>query len=370
MCSTQKKIIHVDMDSFYASVEMRDNPELRDKPIAVGGPAEKRGVLCTCNYLAREYGVRSAMATGYAQKLCPNLVLVPVNMAKYKAVSEKIHAVFHEYTDLIQPLSLDEAYLDVTDTPQCRGSATLIAEEIRKKIYETTGLTASAGVAPNKFLAKIASDLNKPNGQYVVTPDAIDQFMIPLPVEKIFGVGKVAFKRLTELGITTCGDLQQLSLEDLHSKLGNWGANLYNLSRGIGSTTVETSRNRKSISQERTFHKDMPGNLTVLQPSIEKVFEILNAYIDRYQENQTIPVKIRKSSIKLKFSDFTQTTVERDFGSYSLENFMTLMQEGLTRNDLDIRLIGLGVKVDSELDKIEYAQVDMFIDDEVSTKIE
>ncbi|MGL1903328.1 MAG: DNA polymerase IV [Fibrobacterales bacterium] len=360
MCSTQKKIIHVDMDSFYASVEMRDNPKLRDKPIAVGGPAEKRGVLCTCNYLAREFGVRSAMATGYAQKLCPQLVLVPVNMDKYKTESERIHVIFKEYTELIQPLSLDEAYLDVTDSTQCMGSATLIAEEIRRKIFEATGLTASAGVAPNKFLAKIASDLNKPNGQYVVTPDAIDQFMLPLPVEKIFGVGKVAQKRLKQLGIDTCGDLQQLSLEELHSKLGNWGANLYNLSRGIGSAKVETHRNRKSISQERTFHKDMEGQLSLLRPSVEKVYEILTSYILHYQERQSVPVKMRKSSIKIKFSDFTQTTVERDFGSYSLENFLELMQEGLGRKSLDIRLIGLGVKVDSDLDQIEYAQVDMF----------
>ncbi|MGL1935987.1 MAG: DNA polymerase IV [Fibrobacterales bacterium] len=366
MCSALKKIIHVDMDSFYASVEMRDNPELRDKPIAVGGPAEKRGVLCTCNYLAREFGVRSAMATGYAQKLCPQLVLVPVNMDKYKAESKKIHAIFGEYTQLIQPLSLDEAYLDVTDTTQCQGSATLIAEEIRRKIFETTDLTASAGIAPNKFLAKISSDLNKPNGQYVIIPDAIEQFMIPLPVEKIFGVGKVAQKRLKELGIDTCGDLQKLTLEELHHKLGNWGANLYNLSRGIGSATVETSRNRKSISQERTFHKDMEGELSVLRPSIEKVYDILSSYISRYQGRQSVPVKMRKSSIKIKFSDFTQTTVERDFGSYSLENFLELMREGLTRKSLDVRLVGLGVKVDSALDQIEHAQIDMFEGSEVA----
>ncbi len=360
MCTNQKKIIHIDMDSFYASVEMRDNPELRDKPIAVGGPADKRGVLCTCNYLAREFGVKSAMATGYAMKLCPQLVLVPVNMAKYKAESQKIHAVFRRYTELIEPLSLDEAYLDVTDCTQCQGSATLIAQEIREAIYAETGLTASAGVAPNKLIAKISSDLNKPNGQYVVAPADIDNFMIGLPIEKIWGVGKVSLKKLKEHGLHTCGEVQQLSMEELHDKLGNWGVSLYKRSRGIGSNEVQTSRVRKSISQERTFSQDQAGEISQLRPSIEKVYSILSQYIERYTEKIEMPIKIRKSYIKIKFSDFTQTTVERNFNSFTLENFVHLMEEGLERKQMHVRLIGLGVKVDSELDTIENAQLDLF----------
>ena len=206
--SATRKIIHCDCDCFYAAVEMRDDPSLQNYPIAVGGKSDRRGVVATCNYKAREYGVRSAMPTGQALKLCPDLVVVPGTMAKYREASMKIRQIFYRYTDKVEPLSLDEAFLDVTDCTQCSGSATLIAEEIRRAIAEEVGVTASAGVASNKFLAKVASDLNKPDGQYVITPQNIAAFVQQLEVKRINGVGKVTNEKLSRLGVKTCGDLQ------------------------------------------------------------------------------------------------------------------------------------------------------------------
>jgi DNA polymerase-4 len=252
-----KKIIHIDMDCFYAAIEMRDNPRLKNKPVAVGGNPEKRGVICSCNYIARKFGVHSAMATAKALRICPKLILLPVNMEKYRAASEKIHKIFRSFTDIIEPLSLDEAYLDVTDCKHFCGSATLIAKSIRDKINWQLKLTASAGVAPNKLLAKIASDWNKPNGQLVITPENIESFISSLPVKKIFGVGKVTAEKLTKLGIKTCADLQKISLHDLIKRFGNFGAQLYELCRGIDNREVKPNRIRKSLSVEETFMQDL-----------------------------------------------------------------------------------------------------------------
>jgi DNA polymerase-4 len=207
----QRKIIHIDMDCFYAAVETRDNPDLQGKPVAIGGSANKRGVLSTCNYEARTFGLHSAMLTATALQRCRQLVLLPVNMQKYRQASTQIHQIFHRYTDLIEPLSLDEAYLDVTDNTDCQGSASLLAKQIRSEIEQELRLTASAGIAPNKFLAKIASDWHKPNGQFVIPPEAIEEFMIELSVKKIPGVGKVTAEKLHKLGISTCGQLQNIS---------------------------------------------------------------------------------------------------------------------------------------------------------------
>lgn len=204
-----RKIIHVDMDCFFAAVEMRDNPALRDIPIAIGGSRERRGVISTANYPARKFGVRSAMPTGMALKLCPHLTLLPGRYEAYKEASRQIQAIFSRYTSLIEPLSLDEAYLDVTDSTHCHGSATLIAQEIRQTIFTELQLTASAGIAPVKFLAKIASDLNKPNGQYVITPADVPEFLRTLPLGKIPGVGKVSAAKLEAMGLRTCEDVQK-----------------------------------------------------------------------------------------------------------------------------------------------------------------
>ena len=210
-----RKIIHIDMDSFYASVEVRDNPQLKGLPIAVGGSAQTRGVLATCSYEARKFGIHSAMPVSMALRKCPELIILPVRMTIYKEVSAHIHAIFLQYTDLVEPLSLDEAYLDVTDVTLCKNSATLMAKQIRQEILATQGLTASAGIAPNKFLAKVASDWNKPNGQKVITPDEVDEFVHQLPVNCISGVGKVTAKHMTALNLKTCGDLQALGPDKL-----------------------------------------------------------------------------------------------------------------------------------------------------------
>ena len=218
-----RKIIHVDMDCFYAQVELRDRPELRGKPVAVGGCPDNRGVISTADYVARKYGVRSAMSAAYAMKICPHLTIIHQGFQKYKLESEKIREVFCRYTNLIEPLSLDEAFLDVTESTECEGSATFLARKIRSEIFAETGLTASAGIASNKFLAKIASDWKKPNGQFTVHPNDIDKFMVDLKVEKIFGVGKVTAKKMNSLGIYTCYDLQGLSHSDLIRNFGKWG---------------------------------------------------------------------------------------------------------------------------------------------------
>ncbi len=228
-----RKIIHIDMDCFYAAIEMRDDPSLRSIPIAVGGSADRRGVISTANYEARRYGVHSAMSTAIALRLCPQLKVVSGRMALYKETSIHIRKIFARYTDLIEPLSLDEAYLDVTDCSQLHGSATLIAEAIRQQIFDELQLTASAGIAPIKFLAKIASDMNKPNGQFVITPQNIDQFILTLPLRKIPGVGKVTAQKLADMGLTTCADVQNYDVVTLIKSMGKFGQVLWERCHGI-----------------------------------------------------------------------------------------------------------------------------------------
>lgn len=233
-----RKIIHVDMDCFFAAVEMRDNPALRDIPIAIGGSRERRGVISTANYPARKFGVRSAMPTGMALKLCPHLTLLPGRFDAYKEASNHIREIFSRYTSRIEPLSLDEAYLDVTDSVHCHGSATLIAQEIRQTIFNELQLTASAGVAPVKFLAKIASDMNKPNGQFVITPAEVPAFLQTLPLAKIPGVGKVSAAKLEAMGLRTCGDVQKCDLVMLLKRFGKFGRILWERSQGLTSATL------------------------------------------------------------------------------------------------------------------------------------
>ncbi len=228
-----RKIIHIDMDCFYAAVEMRDNPNFRSRPLAVGGHEKQRGVISTCNYEARKFGVRSAMPTAQALKLCPSLLVVPGRMQVYKEVSTHIRSIFSRYTHLIEPLSLDEAYLDVTDSTQCHGSATLIAEAIRRDIWNELQLTASAGVAPIKFLAKVASDMNKPNGQFVIPPEQVQSVIDTLPLQKIPGVGKVSLEKLNQAGLYVCQDVKNSDYRQLLKQFGRLGASLWQRSRGI-----------------------------------------------------------------------------------------------------------------------------------------
>lgn len=267
-----RKIIHVDMDCFFAAVEMRDNPALRDIPIAIGGSRVQRGVISTANYPARKYGVRSAMPTAMALKLCPHLTLLPGRFDAYKEASSHIQEIFSRYTSLIEPLSLDEAYLDVTHSVHCHGSATLMAQEIRQTIFNELNLTASAGVAPVKFLAKIASDLNKPNGQYVITPEEVPAFLKTLPLSKIPGVGKVSAAKLESMGLRTCEDVQRSDLALLLKRFGKFGRVLWERSQGIDDRDVNNERLRKSVGVERTLSK-----ISMTGPSVKPLLR--NSFI-------------------------------------------------------------------------------------------
>src|SRR5690554_5720064 len=260
-----RKIIHCDCDCFYAAIEMRDDSTLRGRPLAVGGTSDQRGVVATCNYEAREFGIRSAMSTAAALRRCPDLLVVPPRMDVYREVSQQIHRIFRAYTPLIEPLSLDEAYLDVTHANACRGSATLIAEQIRTQVRETLGITLSAGIAPNKFLAKIASDWNKPDGQFEVLPAQLDAFVAALPLVRIPGIGPAQDKRLALYKLRTCADVRQWPLTELVRTFGRTGALLYERSRGIDHRPLSQERVRKSVSVECTFARDLHSAEECLQ---------------------------------------------------------------------------------------------------------
>ncbi|WP_018983788.1 DNA polymerase IV [Salinimonas chungwhensis] len=340
-----RKIIHIDMDCFYAAVEMRDNPALRDVPIAIGGSSEHRGVVSTCNYPARKYGVRSAMATAYALRLCPDLVLVKGRMELYSQESQKIRAIFSDYTDLIEPLSLDEAYLDVSGSTHCNGSATLIAEEIRRRIHSELGLTASAGVASCKFVAKVASDENKPDGICVITPDKLDEFVKTMPLGKIPGVGKVTLQKLQRMGLNTCGDIRQYPFERIQKELGKFGAVLWDRAHGVDDRPVNVSRKRKSIGVERTLHEDIHSLQhcrDMLPTLLEKLYQRIKAHEAKHTRGKA--VRIRTQGVKLKFNDFQLTTVENRHHKLDEAFFDELLQQAYLRAaGRGIRLVGVHI---------------------------
>ncbi|MEZ8721156.1 DNA polymerase IV [Vibrio pomeroyi] len=344
MCSSGqekvRKIIHVDMDCFYAAVEMRDNPSYRNRPLAVGGHEKQRGVLSTCNYEARKFGVRSAMPTGKALQLCPNLLVVPGRMSVYVEISKKIREIFSRYTSVIEPLSLDEAFLDVTDSKQCHGSATLIAESIRRDIWNELNLTASAGIAPIKFLAKVASDMNKPNGQFVIPPQDVQAVIDELPLEKIPGVGKVSIEKLHQAGFFTCKDIKESDYRDLLLKFGRQGASLWKRSHGIDDREVIIERERKSVGVERTFTQNISTYAECWQVIEDKLFPELETRLEKASPSKAII----KQGIKLKFADFQQTTIEHIHASLDREHFKELLSEILKRQQgREIRLLGLSV---------------------------
>jgi len=286
-----RKIIHIDMDAFYASVEQRDEPELRGKPVIVGWPGE-RSVVCAASYEARKFGVHSAMPSSRARRICPDAVFIPPNFNKYSDVSQQIRGIFERHSALVEPLSLDEAFLDVTTELTGIPTATETAETIRREIREETHLTASAGVAPNKFLAKIASDWNKPDGLFVIRPHQVEAFLSTLPVRKIPGVGKATEKVLIDMAIATVGDLQRYSESELVDRFGKWGTRLWQLSRGIDESPVQPSRKRKSWSSENTFQHDI---------SLEEVANYIRseahslwaALSERKLTGRTVTVKLR-----------------------------------------------------------------------------
>ncbi|HSD17809.1 MAG TPA: DNA polymerase IV [Thermomonas sp.] len=296
----QRKIIHVDMDAFYASVEQRDDPSLRGKPVVVAWRGA-RSVVCAASYEARVFGVRSAMPAVRAERLCPDAVFVPPDFARYKAVSRQVREIFERHTDLVEPLSLDEAYLDVSAPKQDLGSATAIAMSIRDAIRAETRLTASAGIAPNKFLAKIASDWNKPDGQFVLRPQHVDAFLAPLPVGKLPGVGRVMEAKLAELGITTCSDLRRHGVDALERRFGRWGRRLHELASGIDERRVQPERPTLQISAEDTFAEDLP--LDALEEHIRRLAS--KAWAGYLRERERHPDRIARTVVlKLKTSDF------------------------------------------------------------------
>ena len=345
------------MDCFYAAVEVRENAALRGKPIAVGGAGVQRGVIATCSYEARAYGVHSAMPTSRALRLCPQLILLPVQMSLYKEVSARIQALFYQYTDLVEPLSLDEAFLDVSDSEHCRGSATLIAKEIRDRIFSTERITASAGIASNKFLAKVASDWNKPNGQRVVRPQDVDAFVRELPVTKIFGVGKVTGQRLADMGVESCEDLQALPEARLREHFGVFGTRLYELARGIDNRPVSTNRTPKSLSVEETYSEDLPGLARCLL-EVPVLFDEFTQRLARTQKRMNL--RPRTLFVKLRFDDFETTTIQMTGITPTEQGFAYLIKQAWQRGKRPVRLIGLGVQF-SPLGMPEQLELPIFI---------
>lgn len=333
-----RKIIHVDMDAFYASVEQHDNPSLKGKPIAVGGG--HRGVVSAASYEARKFGVRSAMPSKTAREKCPHLIFVPPRFARYKEISKKIREIFYEYTDLVEPLSLDEAYLDVTENKKGIESANQIAREIRQKIFEQTGLTASAGISVNKFLAKVASDINKPNGQKTIHPDKIEEFLEELPVEKFYGVGKVTANKMFSLGIFKGKDLKKKSLDELIKLFGKSGAYYYNVVRGIHNSEVKPHRIQKSVAVERTFFEDIFDE----QQIQEKLQSLSTELHHRLQRNNILG---RSLTLKIKYKDFSLFTRSMTKEEYftSEEEYFNISKKlwELRPFDKPVRLLGLSL---------------------------
>ena len=336
---TSRKIIHVDMDAFYASVAQLDNPELKGKAIAVGGSTE-RGVISAASYEARKYGVRSAMSSVQAKKLCPHLIFVSHQFDRYKEVSKQVKEIFYEYTDLVEPLSLDEAYLDVTINKKGNPSATLIAQEIRAKILKKTGLTASAGISINKFIAKVASDYNKPNGQKTIPPVEVISFLENLDIKKFYGVGKVTQKKMYDLGIYMGKDLKSKSASFLEEKFGKAGPHYYHIVRGIHNSPVKPHRTRKSIGAERTFSKNLASEIYIE----ERLASLATELSLRCAKNK---VAGKTVTLKIKYSDFTVQTRSKTLKLYIansdliFESAKELLYQQKIKNS--VRLIGLSL---------------------------
>jgi DNA polymerase-4 len=335
-----RKVVHVDMDAFYASVEQRDDPGLRGKPVVVAWKG-KRSVVCAASYEARRYGVRSAMPAVSAERLCPEAVFIPPDFARYKAVSQAVRGIFQRHTDAIEPLSLDEAYLDVTENKLGLPTATLVAKTIRQQIWTELNLTASAGVAPNKFLAKIASDWKKPNGLFVIQPHEVQDFLLTLPVGRIPGVGKVTEARMAQAGISTVGHIRAMTLPALELHFGRWGARLYELARGIDHNPVIPNRVRKQISAEDTFPDDIP--LEDCDSHIRRLADkVWAASRSNLRRAKTVVLKLKTK----EFHSFTRSSTQSGFIASSED--LTEIALGLCqRIDLGpqqlYRLVGVGL---------------------------
>lgn len=337
--NSNRKIIHIDMDAFYASVEQMDYPELRGKPIAVGG-SENRGVVAAASYEARKFGVRSAISGVLAKKNCPELIFVKPRFDRYKEISKKIHKIFHDYTDLVEPLSLDEAYLDVTHNKKGNPSATLLAQEIRMRILNEVGLTASAGISVNKFVAKIASDYNKPNGQKTVNPEEVISFLEELPIRKFYGVGKVTTEKMYQLGIFTGLELKSKSLDFLTTHFGKSGAFYYHVVRGIHNSEVKPDRITKSVAAEHTFDTNLSSEIFMLEQ-----LDNIATNLERRLKKHNIAGKT--VTLKIKYSDFSQQTRSKTVPYFIadkgliLENVKELLYQERMKDS--VRLLGISL---------------------------
>lgn len=337
--SQSRKILHADCDCFFAAVEMRDDPGLRDIPLAIGGSRERRGVIATCNYPARVYGIHSAMPTARALRLCPHLTLLPGNFERYRDVSRQIQAIFHELTPLVESLSLDEAYLDVTEVTRFSGSATWMARWLKEECLARTGITLSVGAAPARFLAKIASDWEKPDGLTVIPPERVDTFVRTLPVKKLHGVGPATGARLDAMGITTCDELRRLPFERLLEEFGKFGKRLFELSRGIDERPVRVERERKSVSVETTFDHDLP-DLSQCRTALVNLGERLEKRLERHGHPPLAGIVV-----KVRFDDFSLTTLESRGLAPSPDNYARLLEQAWARARRPVRLLGVGARL-------------------------
>ena len=351
---TYRKIIHIDMDAFYASVEQMDNPELKGKPLAVGG-SEVRGVVSAASYEARKFGVRSAMSGIQAKRNCPDLIFVRPRFDRYKEISKKIRNIFHEYTDLVEPLSLDEAYLDVTQNKKGNPSATLIAQEIRQRIFEEVGLAASAGISVNKFVAKIASDYNKPNGQKTVNPEEVEAFLENLDIKKFYGIGKVTTEKMYHLGIFTGKDLKSKSKEFLEEHFSKSGLHFYNIVRGIHNSAVKPNRIAKSVAAEHTFNENLTSEIFMVE-KLERIAAELENRLKKYN------ISGKTVTLKIKYSDFTTQTRSKTLPYFIADKGLLLetakellFQERMKES---VRLLGISLNnLNTEIKKTVVVQL-------------
>jgi len=351
-------ILHVDMDAFYASIEIRDRPELENKPVIVGGSPTGRGVVAAASYKAREYGIHSAMPAARAKRLCPDAVFLPSRIDYYAQISEQIHAIFKRYTPLVEPLSLDEAFLDVAKSETLFGGAEAIGRRIKDEIRNETGLTASVGIAPNKFVAKVASDIGKPDGFVVVRKEGIREFLDPLPVRRLWGVGKVTGRVLEEKGIRTIRQVRDLPAEMMHALLGKWGDHLWELAQGIDPRPVIPDHEAKSISREETFETDLKDFDALRRHLVEMVEEVAGRLRRHDHRARTVEIKIR-------FPDFKTITRSKtlpeatDLTEDLIRTATTLLEKHLPQRHAGVRLLGMGV---NHLEPGEPAQGELFAD--------